>query len=114
MDTEIENLLNLRRPIIPLITGCVFPVESSGQREFKTVRLYAAEGTLAVVLSNPPGWWTPTAKAKAVVGIVLGLQLAHGFELLHGGVKASNILFDAELHIEIADFSPIRLKTGTV
>jgi serine/threonine protein kinase len=81
--------------ITPLI-GCVFPVESSERREFKTVRLYATEGSLADVLLNAPAWWTPTAKAKAVVGIALGLRFAHSLGLLHGAVKASNIVFDAD------------------
>jgi serine/threonine protein kinase len=53
-------------------------------------------------------------KAKAVVGIALGLRFAHGLELLHGAVKASNILFGADRRIQIADFSPIRLETGEV
>jgi serine/threonine protein kinase len=99
--------------IAPLI-GCVFPVESSGQREFRTVRLYATEGSLADVLPNPPAWWTPTLKAKAVVGIALGLRFVHSLGLLHGAVKASNILFDADRRIQIADFSPIRLEAGEV
>jgi serine/threonine protein kinase len=89
-------------------------VESSGRREFKTVRLYAIEGSLADVLPNSPVWWTPTVTAKAVVGIVLGLRFAHGLGLLHGAVKASTILFDADWRIQIADFSPIRLETGEV
>jgi hypothetical protein len=114
IEIEIENLLNLRHPMITPLIGCVLPVELSGQREFKTVRLYATEGSLADVLSNPPAWWTPTAKAKAVVGIALGLRFAHGLGLLHGAVKPSNILFDADRRIQIADFSPIRLKTGTI
>jgi hypothetical protein len=46
------------------------------------------------------------------VGIALGLRFAHGLGLLHRAVKASNILFDADRRIEIADFSPIRLETG--
>jgi serine/threonine protein kinase len=53
-------------------------------------------------------------KAKAVVGLALGLRFAHGLGLLHGAVKASNILFDADRRIQIADFSPIRLETGEV
>jgi serine/threonine protein kinase len=53
-------------------------------------------------------------KAKAVVGIALGLRFAHGLVLLHGAVKGSNILFDADRRIQIADFSPIRLETGEV
>jgi hypothetical protein len=114
LGTEIENLLNLRHPMIAPLIGCVLSIGSTEQRELKTVRLYAAEGSLADVLSNPPAWWTPTAKAKAVVGIALGLRFAHGLGLLHGAVKASNILFDADRGIQIADFSPIRLETGEV
>jgi serine/threonine protein kinase len=114
IETKIENLLNLRHPMITPLIGCVFPVESSGQREFRTVRLYATEGSLADAMSNPPTWWTPTVKAKAVVGIALALRFAPGLGLLHRAVKASNILFDANRWIQIADFSPIRLETGAV
>jgi serine/threonine protein kinase len=108
----MENILNLRYPIIASLIGCVLPVESSGQREFKTVRLYAVERSLVDVLSNPPAWWTPTVKAKAVVGIALGLRFAHDLGLLHGAVKVSNMLFDADRPIQIADFSQTRLETG--
>jgi serine/threonine protein kinase len=76
--------------------------------------LYATDGSLADILSNPPGSWTPTIKAKSVVGIALGLRFAHGLGLLHGAVNASNILFDADRRIQIADFSPIRLEKGEV
>jgi hypothetical protein len=77
IETEIENLLNLRHPMIATLIGCVLPVKSSGPREFresKTVRLYVTEASLADVLLNPPAWWTPPVKAKAVVGIALGLR----------------------------------------
>jgi serine/threonine protein kinase len=72
--------------------------------------LHAAEGSLAAVLSVRPAWWTPTVKAKAVAGIALGLRFAHGLGLLHGGLKASNVLFDADGRVQIADFSPTRLE----
>jgi serine/threonine protein kinase len=114
IETEIENLLNLRHPTIAPLIGFVFPAESSGRREFKTGRLHAAGGSLAAVLSAPPAWWTPTAKAKVVAGIALGLRFAHGLGLLHGGLKASNVLFDPCRRIQIADFSPIRLETEMV
>jgi serine/threonine protein kinase len=76
--------------------------------------LDAAERSLADILLNSPGWWTPTVKAKAVMGVALGLRFAHGLGLLHGAVKASNILFDADRRIQIADFSPVRVETGGV
>jgi hypothetical protein len=37
IETEIENLLNLRHPMIAPLIDCVLPVESSGQRKFRTV-----------------------------------------------------------------------------
>jgi serine/threonine protein kinase len=107
-------LFNLRHPLIAPLIGFVFPVESARRRALKTARLHASGGSLADVLADPAGWWTPTAKAKAVVGIALALRFAHRLGLLHGVVKAGNILFDADRRIQIADFSSIRLETGEV
>jgi hypothetical protein len=110
---EIENLLSLRHPLIasPMGFNCVLGGE---RRELKIGRLGCAGGTLADVISAKPGWWTPTAKAKAVVGIALALRFAHGFVLLHGGVKASAVVFDADGRLQIGDFSGIRLESGDV
>jgi serine/threonine protein kinase len=112
--TELENLFNLRHPLIARLIGIVFPVESGGRWELKTARLHASGGSLADILLNPPAWWTATAKAKAVVGIALALRFAHGLGLLHGAVKAGNVLFDGDRLIQIADFSAIRLESGEV
>jgi serine/threonine protein kinase len=101
-------LLNLRHPLIAPLIGFAFPIESDGVWELKFVRLYAPEGSLEDILSDLPAWWTPTTKAVA------GIALAHGLGLLHGAVKASNILFDADRRMQRADFSPIRLETGEV
>jgi serine/threonine protein kinase len=114
IEREIENLLNLRHPLIVPLIGCAVPVECDGQWELKTVRQYASGVSLADVLSAPASWWTATAKAKVVVGIALALRFAHGLGLLHGAVKAENILFDADRGIQIADFSAIRLESGAV
>jgi serine/threonine protein kinase len=114
LETEMENQMNLRHPMIAPLIGCGIPQESSGFWELKTVRLYASSDSLAGVLLNPPDWWTPTAKAKAILGIALGLRFVHGHGFLHGAVKATNILFDANHRIQIADFSLIRLENGSV
>jgi hypothetical protein len=37
IETEIVNLFNLRHPMIAPLISCLFPLESSGRREFKTV-----------------------------------------------------------------------------
>jgi serine/threonine protein kinase len=107
-------LFNLQHPLIAPLVGFVVPVESGRARELKTVRLHASGGSLADVLANPPAWWTPTAKAKAVLEIALALRFAHGLGLLHGAVKAANVLFDAHRRIQLADFSAMRLESGEV
>jgi serine/threonine protein kinase len=114
VETEIEDLLNLRHPMITNLIGRVSPVESSGWLEFETMRLHATESFLVDVLSNPHAWWTPSWKARAIVEIAFGVRFVHGLELLHDFVKASNILCDADRRIQIADFSPIRPETGAV
>jgi serine/threonine protein kinase len=108
-ESEIVNLMSLR---YQLITSSIGFAESTAPRRLKIARPYAAGGSLAEVLFGVPAWWTPTAKAKAIAGIAISLRFAHSLGLLHGGVKASNVLFDADRRIQIADFSPIRLETG--
>jgi serine/threonine protein kinase len=108
-ETEIENLFNLRHRLITPLIGFVFPVKSVGRRELKTVRLHASGGSLADVLANQPAWSTPTAKAQAAMGIALALRFAHGLGLLHGPVKAGNVLFDAESALKLSDESDHRL-----
>jgi serine/threonine protein kinase len=107
VDLEIENLSNLRHPLIAEQIGFAL-----AEGKLKIWRLHAAGGSLAEVVSSNPAWWTPTAKAKAVVGIVLALRFSHGFGLLHGCLNSGNVLFDGERRIQIADFSPMRRGGG--
>jgi serine/threonine protein kinase len=53
-------------------------------------------------------------KNEGVVGIALGLLFVYGLGLLHGAVKASNIFFDADPWIQVADFGSIRLEKREV
>jgi serine/threonine protein kinase len=78
----------------------------------KIRQLHAAGGSLAEVFSSNPAWWTPTAKAEAVVGIALALRFAHGLGLLHGRLNSGNVLFDGKGQIQIADFPPMRRDGG--
>jgi hypothetical protein len=106
--------MNLRHPMIAPLICWSYPQQSNGFLDFQMVRLYANDGSLADVLLNRLVWWTRTAKAKTIVGIAFGFRSAHGFGLLHGSVKARNIIFDQHHRIQIADFSRIRLENGSV
>jgi serine/threonine protein kinase len=106
IDEEIDMLKHLRHPCIAGPIGFVVPQESG---KLKIIRSYMAT-TLSEVLLASPHWWTATAKAKTVVGLVLALRFAHSFGLLHGSLKASNVLFDADGCMPIADFCINRLS----
>jgi serine/threonine-protein kinase len=101
IEREIEKMMNVTHPCIAAPFGFVLPTAS---KELKIVRLYTRSGSLKDVLSGRPFWWTPTAKAIAVAGIVFGMRFLHSFGLIHGGLKPSNVLFDESHRIQIADF----------
>jgi hypothetical protein len=59
---------------------------------------------LGDIVRENPVWWTPTAKAKAVAGLVLGLRFAHSLGLIHGHLTTNNIIFDLNHRIQITGF----------
>jgi serine/threonine protein kinase len=73
-------------------------------RELSIVRMYFSGSSLSKVFSISPLWWTPTAKAKAVCGIVFGLRFAHSLGLQHGHLTTNNIFFNEHGVIQITDF----------
>jgi hypothetical protein len=42
------------------------------------------------------GWWTSTAKAKAIVGLVQAMAFVHSRNLMHRELKTRVIFFDGE------------------
>jgi hypothetical protein len=68
------------------------------------VRMYSVSGSLSEGISASPEWWTPTAKAKAIAGVVLSMRFAHSNGLLHGHHTANNGFFDHDGVIQVCDF----------
>jgi serine/threonine protein kinase len=110
VETEIEKEINLLHPCIAAPIGFLFPSESSGLRELKIVRLFLEGCSLSEVISANPVWWTPTMKAKAVVGIALALRFAHSLGVIHGNLNSNNIRFDRDNRIQITNFGLIHLE----
>jgi serine/threonine protein kinase len=104
---SLEMLTHLTHPGICPLFGIVSPTESTN---FLMARLYCSNGSLKEVIADPPSWWTPTAKSKAIAGIVLGMRFAHSFDCVHGSLKPSNILFDNNRNAQIVDFCSNRLR----
>jgi serine/threonine protein kinase len=101
LERRIENMMNLRHRCI---SGPIGVVLSSPLQTLEVVRMYSSGGSLSEVISTSPKWWTPTAKAKAILGLVLSMRFAHSFGLLHGQLTANNVLFDDDGVIQISDF----------
>jgi serine/threonine protein kinase len=103
IERAIENLLNLCHLCILSPIGFIIGGKSTKSEELKIVRLYAENKSLSEVILENPVWWTSTAKAKAVVGIVLSLRFCHSFGLIHGHLNSQNIVFDIDHRIQITD-----------
>jgi hypothetical protein len=101
VEKAIGNMMNLRHPCIAGLIGIVF---RPPLRELQIVEICSGVISLSKVISTSPEWWTSTAKAKAVVGLVLGLRFVHSFGLLHGHLTMDNILFDEDGIVQISDF----------
>jgi hypothetical protein len=101
IEKAIEKLINLCHSCIASPIGFVFGV---GSRELKVLRISSESESLGMVLKRSPVWWTPTAKAKAVAGLVLGLRFVHSLGLIHGHLTTNNIVFDLNHQIQITDF----------
>jgi serine/threonine protein kinase len=104
LQLELNKLLNLRHPCIAAPIGFVFPDELLESGELKIVGLYVSGISLSEVISTDPVWWTATAKAKAVAGIVLGLRFAQSLGLIHGHLNSRNIFLDSDDRIAMTDF----------
>jgi tRNA A-37 threonylcarbamoyl transferase component Bud32 len=62
------------------------------------------DNSLSRIVSTSPLWWTPTAKAKAIAGLVSGLRFTHSFGLLHGHLTGNTVCFNQNGVIQITDF----------
>jgi serine/threonine protein kinase len=110
IESAIEKEVNLCHPCIAARIGFVFPTELSGLRELKIVRLFVDGCSLREVVLANPVWWTPTAKAKAVAGIALGLRFVHSLGFVHGNLNSTNIVFDKDHRIQMTHFAEMDLE----
>jgi serine/threonine protein kinase len=110
IEREIERQLNLRHPCIAAPIGFIISVDRPWSRELKIVGLHLEGNSLTEVLASVPCWWTPTVKAKAVVGIVLGLRFCHSLGLVHRALTSNNVIFDSDHGIQIINIVGIGLS----
>jgi serine/threonine protein kinase len=101
LEKTVEMLMNLRHPCISGVIGVALPTESN---VLTIIVSGFGDNSLSTIVSTSPLWWTPTAKAKAIAGLVLGLCFAHSFGILHGHSTGNTVFFNEIGVIQISDF----------
>ncbi|KAM0912258.1 hypothetical protein ACQ4PT_012947 [Festuca glaucescens] len=101
---EIEPLRKLRhRHLVPLVGSC----SCSEEGETILVYRYMPRGTLREHLMSGAGgkpvmpWWR---RLDACMGAARGLHCLHAGGVVHGAVKANNVLFDESWVAKLSDY----------
>jgi hypothetical protein len=104
---EVEIMRTLDHPCVIKLRGVLLPTDT-GQARIASE--FMAGGSLDGVLAEQPSWWTATARAIVVAGIVLGMIYIHAQKVLHRDLKPGNILLDEEHRVKITDFGISRFS----
>jgi hypothetical protein len=101
VENVIETLINLRYPCIAATIGVIF---RRGLRELGIVGISSNGISLSEIVSSSIEWWTPTAKTKTIVSLVLGLRFVHSHGLLHGHLRMNDVQLKEDGMIEFITF----------
>jgi hypothetical protein len=101
IDRTIEHWMNLRHPCISGIIDVVLPSQLSVLR---IVGIDSDDNSLSRIVSTSRSWRTPTARAKAVVRLVLGLRFAHSFGFPPRTYYGGKLFLNEKGVIQITDF----------
>jgi serine/threonine protein kinase len=101
--SELVPLVTLHHPCVCSLAG-FWPLRRFGVPGIATN--FVSRTSLADVICGrcETEWWTPTAKAIVVTGIVLAMMEAHKAEVIHGNLTSECILLDEDHRPKICEF----------
>ncbi|KVI07229.1 Protein kinase, ATP binding site-containing protein [Cynara cardunculus var. scolymus] len=102
-DQELQILLRLKHPNIVKLLGHCDDREEEGVLLFE----YVSNGTLHEKLHTKTMSW----KARTLIArqLAAALEYLHGLQIIHGDIKASNILLDEQENCKLCDFGSAKL-----
>jgi hypothetical protein len=100
----------------PCLRVSIEPIEPTARIDASDViaETGPAHESLASIVKDPPVWWTATAKAKAVAGIVIGMRFLHRNGICHGSLNDRTILFDFDHSVKIAGLNAGMIVNASV
>jgi hypothetical protein len=100
---ELESLITLRHPSIVTMQGWA---QSPDAEHADLMFQYLPPPSLKHVIAKPEdyAWWTSTAKAKAIVGLVQAMTFVHSRNLMHRELKTRVVFFDEEHEVKVGGF----------
>ncbi len=101
--SEIQQLARLRHPCITTVMGAVMP---SRQEEPMLVMEYMSHGSLYDVLREDSIVLKPVQMLEILQDVASGLRFLHSATppVIHGDLKAQNVLIDANFCAKVTDF----------
>jgi hypothetical protein len=100
--SELIPLLALRHSCALSLAGIQPPSRSAGPA---LATAPPPPPSLAALLHPfPPAWWTPTAKAVVIVGVLLALVRAHSLGIAHGTLRPDCVFIDANHRPKVGGF----------
>lgn len=112
---EMAHLINIQHPTINSIEGYCFEEDIPHhlllkQNKYITILSeYEPNGTLADLLrkeieSNCPSDYNNTKRQTILIGVARSLKYLHKNKIIHGDLKAENVLIDKDYEPRVTDF----------
>jgi hypothetical protein len=100
--SELTPLLALRHSCAVSISGIQPPSRSTGPAV--ATALPPSPSLAALLRLSSPPWWTVTAKAVVIVGVLLAMVRAHSLGIAHRALRPDCVFLDANHRPKVGEF----------
>ena len=110
---EIQMLTNLHHPnIVKYFDSCLNKGEDDGSHEIHIYMEYMNQGSIRQLMDRFGPFRNEEVLANYARQILNGLNYLHTQNVIHGDIKAANILTDSNATIKLSDFGASKIVDG--